>query len=64
MVEFLSEKDPSKTISVTLEGEQKLAYDSNGKAVIMDHNVGTANTSLETSHSEMEKFKQGRAHAE
>ena len=53
VVEFPSEKDPSKTISITLEGQQKLACDSNGKAVIMDHNVGTANTSLETSQAKV-----------
>ena len=38
VIKFPSETNPSKTIEVTLVGDQKTTFDSNGKLVIIDHN--------------------------
>ena len=37
-MEFQSETDPSQTVSVELEGKQKVTYDQDGTAIIIDHN--------------------------
>ena len=37
-MEFPSEADPSETVTVTLEGKQKVLEDPEGTPIIIDHN--------------------------
>ena len=37
-MEFPSEADPSETVTVTLEGKQKVIEDPEGTPIIIDHN--------------------------
>ena len=39
-MEFPSEEDPSETVTVTLEGKQKVIEDPEGTPIIIDHNGG------------------------